>query len=142
MPEPFDIQTDYNNTEFTPGDTLSGTLTWNLPGGTESIALRLFWFTSGRGSQDIESVDELTWPISPTRLQGHEKFSFTLPTEPYSFSGKIISLTWALEAVAMPEETSTKKEFTLTPNGQEIVLPSITEPKAKKQKSKWFQPNR
>ena len=143
MPEPFDIQTDYNNAEYTPGDILAGTLAWDLPAGTECIALRLFWFTSGRGSQDIESVDELTWPIPATRLQGQEKFSFTLPTEPYSFSGKIISLTWALEAVALPDETSVQREFTLTPNGQEIVLENIPEPITKKKKSsKWFQAKR
>ena len=137
MQDTFDIQIDYNNTEFTPGDSLSGILSWNVPRGTESIELRLFWFTSGRGTQDIESVDELTWPISDTLLQGSEKFTFTLPLEPYSFSGKLVSLTWALEAVALPDETSARKEFTLTPNGQEIVLKQVDNPKTNKKPTKW-----
>ena len=102
MPEPLHIQVDYDNTEFTPGDTISGTLAWNSPAGTKNVAIRLFWFTSGRGTQDIELIDELTWPVSPTApSQGSEKFAFTLPNEPYSFSGQIISLTWALVGFAL-----------------------------------------
>jgi hypothetical protein len=141
MPEIFDIQIDYDNTEFTPGDTISGTLTWNLPAGTENVALRLFWFTSGRGTQDIDLIDEQTWQIPSSPDRGNSAFSFTLPKEPYSFSGKIVSLTWALEAVALPDETSVRKEFTLTPNGKEIVLNYINEPTTKYRKMKWFQPH-
>ena len=140
MPDTFKIQTDLDNTEFTPGDTISGTLIWELPKEYESISLRLFWFTRGRGTQDVSIVDELSWQYPS--FKGSEKFSFVLPTEPYSFSGKIISLTWALEAVTSPEETSLRKEFTLAPNGKEIALKQIAEPATKTKKSKWFQMNR
>ncbi|MFK7910884.1 MAG: hypothetical protein AB8F34_09790 [Akkermansiaceae bacterium] len=142
MPPIFDIQIDYDNTEFTPGDTINGTLAWNLPEGTERVALRLFWFTSGRGTQDVDIIEQQTWQTGKSNNQGSEMFSFTLPDEPYSFSGKIVSLTWALEAVTLPDETSEQKEFTLSPNGREIVLDQVTDSVTKPQKPKWFQINR
>jgi len=133
------IQVDYDNTEFTPGDTISGTVSWLPTQGTESIALRLFWFTSGRGTQDVDLINELTWPVSTSNASGgSEKFSFTLPNEPYSFSGQLISLSWAIEAVKLPEETSTRYEFTLTPNGREIVLNPVENPVTGGKKAKWF----
>ncbi len=134
------IQVDYDNTEFTPGDTISGTVSWLPTQGTESIALRLFWFTSGRGTQDVDLIEELTWPVSPSNTSGgNEKFSFTLPNEPYSFSGQLISLSWALEAVKQPEETSTRHAFTLTPNGREITLTPVEDAvTGGKKKKKWL----
>jgi hypothetical protein len=140
MSASINIQIDYDNTEFTPGDTLSGTVSWLPTQGTTSIALRLFWFTSGRGTQDIEVVSELEWPVSANpSAGGREKFSFTLPNEPYSFSGQLISLSWALEAVKQPEETSTRHEFTLTPNGQPITLSPVEDAVAgAKKKAKWL----
>lgn len=133
------IQVDYDNTEFTPGDTISGTVSWQPTQGTKSIALRLFWFTSGRGTQDINMISELEWPTSSNATGGSEKFSFVLPNEPYSFSGQLIALSWAIEAVKLPEETSTRYEFNLTPNGQEIVLEEIENPATGgKKKRKWM----
>ena len=137
------IQVDYDNSEFTPGDTISGTVSWLTTQGTESIALRLFWFTSGRGTQDVELISELEWPVSPSNpSESSEKFSFTLPNEPYSFSGELVSLTWALEAVKLPEETSIRHEFTLTPNGQEIILNPVENSVTSGKKSKWFPSSR
>jgi hypothetical protein len=139
MSAPLKIQVDYDNTEFTPGDTISGTVSWLPTQGTTSISLRLFWFTSGRGTQDIEVISELTWPVSPTSpTGGSEKFSFTLPNEPYSFSGQLISLSWAIEAVQQPEETSTQYAFTLTPNGQNITLAPVDDSVTGGKKPNWF----
>ena len=139
MPSPLKIQVDYDNTEFTPGDTISGTVSWLPTQGMTGISLRLFWFTSGRGTQDIEIISELTWPVSATSLTGgDEKFSFTLPNEPYSFSGQLVSLTWAIEAVQQPGETSIQYAFTLTPNGQEITLTPVEHSVTDGKKAKFF----
>ena len=46
----------------------------------------------------------------------------TLPAGPYSFSGRLISLIWALELVAEPGNHVARVEITLGPDGQEVVL--------------------
>ena len=143
MSATLEIKVDYDNSQFTPGETISGTVMWAAPAGTEGIALRLFWFTRGRGTQEIELVDERTWPVSPSASsQGNEKFAFVLPAEPYSFSGRLITLIWALEAVALPSETSKRFEFTLSPNGREIELTPVGNPASEDKKKKWLANNR
>lgn len=143
MSATLEIKVDYDNTQFTPGETITGNLTWMAPAGTNEVALRLFWFTQGRGTQDIKLVDERTWPVSPSGgSQGNEKFAFPLPAEPYSFSGKLITLTWALEAVALPSEVSKRFEFTLSPNGKEVELTPVNNPATGDKKKKWFSNSR
>lgn len=143
MSDAIKIQVDYDNTEFTPGDSISGTISWLPSEGTESISLRLFWFTRGRGTQDLELIEELSWPVLPSNTSGGtEQFAFTLPNGPYSFSGQLISLTWAIEVVQLPGETSTRYEFTLTPSGREIVLNPVDNPATVGKKSKWFSFNK
>ncbi|MBK1856220.1 hypothetical protein JO972_14720 [Verrucomicrobiaceae bacterium 5K15] len=135
MPADITIEVDYQNTQFTPGDTISGKLRWQAPRGENKIALRLFWFTSGRGTQEVEVIDELSWSTS----QGSANFSFPLPHEPYSFAGSLIELTWALDAVFLPsEEASERFEFDLTPDGQKISLSPVQTAKTKEKKNKWF----
>lgn len=135
MPATITIEVDYQNTEFTPGDTISGKVTWQQVESDEKVALRLFWFTSGRGTQEVEVLRELVWPMS----QGQADFALDLPEEPYSFNGSLISLSWALEAVYLPsEEASDRYEFQLTPNGQAITLTPVSNPATAKKKNKWF----
>lgn len=134
MTDSITIQLDQEISEFLPGSTISGKVIWTAPPTTKKIELRLFWFTEGRGTQDIELADEQSWDA-----QGHteQAFEFTLPLEPYSFSGKLISLQWALEAVTLPKEHATaKKVFTLSPNGKELVLQPMENTQTADQK-KW-----
>ena len=49
---------------------------------------------------------------------------FVLPPAPYSFSGKLISLIWAVEVVAEGIKEASRLEFTLSPDGREITLSS------------------
>jgi hypothetical protein len=134
MTDSISIQLDQASSEFQAGTTLSGKVLWSTAAAIKKIELRLFWFTEGRGSQDIELVDERNWD---TTGQGEEPFEFTLPAEPYSFSGKLISLQWALEAVTLPKEnTTTRKIFTLSPNGKELVLSSVDNTQTA-DKKKW-----
>jgi hypothetical protein len=125
MSSNINIQVDYDHREFTPGDTISGKVNWANVSGAEVVAFRLFWYTSGKGTQDVMVLEEVEWPIS----QGSAQFSFVLPNEPYSFSGTLVSLTWAIEAVMLPDETSTARhEFQLTPDGNELILAPVEEP--------------
>ena len=125
MESNIEIKVDYDHTEFTPGDTISGEVHWTNVSGASAVAFRLFWYTSGRGTQDVMVHEELQWPIS----KGSAQFSLVLPHEPYSFSGTLVSLTWAIEAVILPDETSTARhEFHLTPDGKELILAPVNDP--------------
>ena len=59
-------------------------------------------------------------PVRET-VQGEQRVKFTLPAAPYSFSGKLISLIWAVELVA-DDSDSARWEFVLGPDGAEILL--------------------
>jgi hypothetical protein len=50
-------------------------------------------------------------------------FNIRLPEGPFSFSGKLISLVWAMEAVAEPGSRAERLEITVSPDRREILLP-------------------
>lgn len=110
-------------TNFSPGETLSGEVSWQLQNAAHAIELRLFWFTSGKGTSDV-SVEQ-TRRFEAPALTGKHDFSFHLPLAPHSFAGTLIELTWALEAVVMPGEEATRAEFVLAPGGQKIEFSAL-----------------
>ncbi len=107
-------------TSFRPGETVAGTVRWNLEENPESLELSLFWHTQGKGTRNVGVVETVKFD-SPGSL-GQKDFSFKLPQGPYSFSGKLISLIWAIEATTFPTEQTTKREITISPTGQEVVV--------------------
>jgi hypothetical protein len=107
---------------FRPGETLEGTAVWRLDTPPKSIELRLFWFTRGKGTEDVGVVNKLRFD-APQLTEGRD-FSFTLPAEPFSFSGELISLIWGLELVVEPGSHSTRVELVMSPSGEEILLHS------------------
>ena len=109
--------------DFTPESPIRGVIRWDLDSSLRELRLRLIWHTTGKGSTDISIVEERDFSGSQTK--GEQSFEFVLPDAPYSFSGKLISLHWALELVSQPGNFSSKTEFTLSPSGKEIVLPDI-----------------
>jgi hypothetical protein len=111
---------------FTPGAVLSGRASWRLLDMPVTMVVRLFWRTSGRGNSDLRIVDERR--LEKPGTEGELPFQFTLPTEPYSVSGKLISLIWAVEAVAEATDDSAHQEFVMAPHGQEVVLEAIEDP--------------
>lgn len=113
------LSTAGNRTGYRPYETLELTAQWALPYAPSSLEARLFWFTRGKGTSDTGIV--ATEPL-PATATGEQVLRFKLPAEPYSFSGKLISLVWAVELVAEPAEDATRFEFTLGPEGREILL--------------------
>lgn len=112
-----------NRTGYRPGDELSGAATWKLEKPAEAIEIRLGWLTAGKGTPDSQIVD--TRRLERPALESVESFTFTLPAEPYSFSGQLITLTWAVEVVVLPGEESARAGFVLSPTGQEIILTPV-----------------
>lgn len=121
-PELF-VEVRDKRTAFLPGETVEFSALWALPSAPASLEARLVWFTRGRGSDDAEIVRSQRVP-SPAAA-GHQVFTFKLPEAPYSFSGKLISLIWALELVAEPGAKNARAEFVMSPTRNEITLVSL-----------------
>lgn len=109
-----------NRTSYTPGTEITGQATWELATPPKALELRLFWFTRGKGTTDVQVVETLRFEAA--RTADRRDFRFRLPATPYSFSGQLISLVWALELVTVPGNQNARVEFTLAPGGQEILL--------------------
>ena len=73
-----------------------------------------------------------TVPLSAefNRSSGDAPFRFQLPSAPYSFSGKLISLVWAVEVVALPANIAGRVNIILSPDGKEIELLQVEKPKS------------
>jgi hypothetical protein len=118
--EKLSIVLDEDKTAFTPRETVRGTIQWNLDASPRHLELSLFWYTSGKGTRDVGVVG--TVRFDEPSAYGSKDFAFTLPEGPYSFSGKLISLIWALELTSSPDSEMVQRDITLSPRGQEIVL--------------------
>jgi hypothetical protein len=117
------VETRDGATAFRPGDEVEGTVRWQLDAPPRSFELRLFWYTQGKGDQDVGVVE--VQPLDHPAAEEHRAFRFRLPLGPYSFSGKLISLLWAIEAVAEPGDAVGRIELVVSPTRQEILLPSL-----------------
>ena len=118
--ERISIEPEGGRTAFEPGGELRGRVDWELSEAVKRIELRLFWYTRGKGTTDVQVVKVQRVDAPP--LRGSHDFRFVLPEEPYSFSGKLISLVWAIEAIAEPGERTTRLELVVAPGGREIQL--------------------
>ena len=93
-----EIHLDGKRGAFAPGESVSGTVSWQLDAPADSVEVRLFWYTRGKGTTDVQVVKSQHFDV--TGASGKRPFKFVLPPEPYSFSGRLISLIWALEGIA------------------------------------------
>jgi len=105
---------------FKPGDRIEGRVRWQVDDPPQSAEVRLFWYTSGKGTRDVENVGSVT--LQTPQPNDDRTFSLTLPRQPYSFSGKLISLIWALELIVEPGSNVERQEFVMSPTGAEVVL--------------------
>jgi hypothetical protein len=105
---------------FRPGEEISGTVSWSLEEAPQRLEVRLFWHTEGKGDADVEIACMETFP-DPGR-EGSRSYRMRIPDAPWSFSGKLISLKWAVEAVAEPAGVAGHAPFVLSPTGREIVI--------------------
>ena len=115
------ISIELNNRKFRPGDPVTGTVVWeSFPAGSK-LEIRLIWFTSGKGTTDFATCAVQSVP--ETRQDGRSEFEFTAPDYPFSYSGNLISIRWAIEVIRFPDKDSELEEITIAPNRTEIVLP-------------------
>ena len=115
------ITTKDNRTAFRPCEQVEGTVDWSFTESVpEALELRAFWFTCGKGTQDVGVYKSVRLDAPPA--EGKRRFRLRLPYAPYSFSGRLISLTWALELVTEPQGEGERLEIILSPSGAEIEL--------------------
>lgn len=107
---------------FRAGEKLTGTAEWKFPVPPGSLELRVLWFTRGKGTQDTMVVARKKFPKPEN--SGKSPFCFILPASPFSFSGKLISLVWAIEMLQVKTAQFFRREFVLSSSGKEIVLVS------------------
>lgn len=119
----FLIRLSDDRREWFPGEMLSGTVEWAFDEPVESLDVRLFWYTEGKGTQDVAVVE--SQPLLATGLEGDAPFTFRLPLEPYSVSGSLLSLVWAVECVAHPGGGTARAEFSLSHLGHELRLEAV-----------------
>ena len=105
---------------YKPGETIGGRVKWQVDEQPESAELRLFWYTRGKGTQDVGNVETVVFQTP--QMNDDRSFSVTLPREPYSFSGKLISLVWAIELIVEPGSIVERQEFVMSSSGAEVVL--------------------
>ena len=102
---------------FKPRETVEGRVSWNVDGAT-SAEMRLFWYTRGKGTEDVGIVDTVVFPNPQPTDQ--RTFRFTLPEAPFSFSGKLISILWAIELIVEPGPSVERRELVMSPSGREV----------------------
>ena len=117
---PMDITLRQDKTNFTPHETVEGTLRWRFESQPQRIDVSLLWYTSGTGTQDVGVVETL--PIEAPHAVGQRDFAFRLPEGPYSLAGKLLSIIWAIEATSAPDNQTVRQQIVVSPTGSEIAL--------------------
>jgi hypothetical protein len=116
------IQLAQSRTGFYPGESIEGTVQWRLPNAPRTAELRLCWYTRGEGGEESEIISAQKFDSSsPSEQRG---FRFVAPSEPYSFSGQLISLVWVLELVVEPGNEFERVEIVIGPEGKTVELGS------------------
>lgn len=116
------LETLDHQTRFHPGDVISGIAGWELEPIPDSVEVCLFWHTSGKGDRDVGIADRVH--LSATGATDAQPFRLQAPAEPYSFSGRLITLTWSIELIVEPGHHVQRLDITLSPTGEEVTLGS------------------
>lgn len=123
-----EIKLSENETQFVPGQTIQGTVRGSTAHASadEALAVRLIWYTSGKGTRDFAIVDERLHPLAGATKVDYG-FEFIAPRRPLSFTGQLISLQWAVEAVQLPSKRSARIDIVIAHGPSEIQLASVAD---------------
>lgn len=121
-----EIKTRHEKTNFLPGEELAGEVLWQSDTAHSRVELRLFWHTEGKGTRDVEVVKTVVFE-NPAK-QDRRDFLIQLPDSPYSFSGKLVSIVWALELVLPTTGETERLEIVVSPSRSEIAPSTVNKP--------------
>ena len=117
------IELESGRTAFSPGDTLAGRVRWSVDADPQSAELRLFWYTSGKGTENVGVMQTMTF--DRPQISDRREFRMILPHQPYSCSGTLVSIVWALELIVEPKSWTERLELTIAPGGVEVTLGTV-----------------
>ena len=117
------LQLTQDPTTLVPGQVIDGTVGWQMEDPPKRAMLRLFWYTEGRGTQDVGIAEELELPSGRPTCQG--TFRFTIPDAPYSFQGRLITLKWAIELVLNKGKQVERLDLIVSPWVEQVKLQSV-----------------
>ena len=121
-PIALELTLEDGRTGFEPGARVFGVAAWSAPVAPRGMELRLSWAMQGRGGRDFKIAD--TIPLPAPSATERRPFIFTLPAGPYSFRGKLVTLAWTLELVALPGEEKAHVDLVVAPDQKPIELHS------------------
>jgi len=117
---PLTIETYENRLHYAPGDALEGIVSWQFDHPPDWLELRLFWYTTGKGDRDVHIVSRVAYE-QPASVDT-QIYSLAFPHGPYSYSGRLTSLIWALELITKPNNDAVRLELAMGPASQEVDL--------------------
>lgn len=109
-----------DRTSFAPGQPIQGQVRWQLDQAPAWIELRLFWYTQGKGTQDVEVAVRQRY--ENPQMSDTKAFTMTAPAQPPSCSGRLVSVCWALELVSSDDQHVPRIDLVIGPGAREIQL--------------------
>lgn len=136
-----DLRIQTETSRFRPGQAIQGSvsgMTGRVQAGDTHLAIRLIWYTTGKGTRDFEVVAEQQRNCNEEA--SHEvSFEFIAPHRPLSFDGALIGLQWAIEAICFPSQASVRHDLVISNTPRPIQLESLHEElKASGFQAAWF----
>lgn len=124
-----EIELAEGKTAYRPGEEVVGKVAWSVEGDAaegdraappERAEVHLAWFTRGVGDEDSDLVASVELP-EPAASDWRE-FRLRLPAGPYSVTGNLVSVAWAVEAVLEPGSRAHRVEIVVSPTGHPVRL--------------------
>ncbi|MDA8017559.1 MAG: DUF3592 domain-containing protein [Thermoanaerobaculia bacterium] len=116
---PGSVEIELDRIVFEPGEVVEGTVRWSTGGQpAESVLISLLWHTEGKGTEDTETVAQTR--VDTPSDHGEHRFALQLESQPWSFSGTLVSVQWIVEASLEPNGDLHRVVLISAPGGQEV----------------------
>jgi len=112
------IKLDSDTNIFAPGQTVEANISWLLDEQPEKLSLALHWHTQSRAGEESGMADCLE--IEGPGRSGSHDFAFQIPSGPYSFKGRLLSIEWVLELAALPGIDLARQPIIVSPTATTI----------------------
>lgn len=107
---------------YYPGDRVSGQVVIYAESQIKcrNIRVEVGWFTQGKGNRDKEAIQQYVIDVQQIEpgMPISQKFAADLPPMPYSFSGELINIVWAVQVtvdIAMRSDINESRQFIVRP---------------------------